>query len=280
VNPQNGNLIERPQWYQIKIVNPTLTDGYSIQNIALQTDSDAPFRAFGIAFYVFDSSSVAQAAAGNIDFTIKFARPDGTTFFSRVEIPGSAIQPFNSQAPDGAGGQTAPYYSYFAPLSPNVLFPPQTTVTFNFTNLANVATARVYAVLCGCKLFRRGTVWAPTYPAKYTARPFEGFVVQIPTNSLPVYQQPFPSAPFLNADADFVWRSGAQTDNPPSALSPVGAFKGLGIKIYDPQQKVYMNDYVPLELIFGFDNSQTPGLVYPEIYIPRMQQIFFDLVAL
>lgn len=60
----------------------------------------------------------------------------------------------------------------------------------------------------------------------------------------------------------------------------VGLSRGIGIKIKDWNGKYYMNDYVPLDLIFGFDNSQTPGLLYPEIYIPRQQNIFFELIAL
>src|SRR5271154_1610383 len=59
----------------------------------------------------------------------------------------------------------------------------------------------------------------------------------------------------------------------------VGRVRAVGIKIKDWNGKYYMNDYVPLDLIFGFDNSQTPGLLYPEIYIPRQQNIFFDLIA-
>lgn len=272
-------MIERPQWYQLKLANPGLITGYTQDNIALQTDSDAPFRAFGVAFYVFDASGNPQAAAGNIDFTIRFTRPDGTTYFSRHVIPGSAIQPFDQQAPDGAGGLSAPFYSYFSALSPNVLFPPLTTVTLEFSNATGIALSRVYIILCGTKLFNEGVVWAPTYPAKYTAIPFE-FIAQIPVNNLPIYQQPFPSLQFLNADADFVWQTGAQTDQPASSLTPVGIQKGLGIRIYDPQQKAYSNDFIPIELIFGFDNSQTPGLIYPEIYIPRMQQLYMDVAAL
>jgi hypothetical protein len=57
----------------------------------------------------------------------------------------------------------------------------------------------------------------------------------------------------------------------------IGVQKGLSIILRDTWGKAYMNDYVPLELIFGFDNSQTPGIVYPEIYIPRLQQLFMDI---
>ena len=58
-----------------------------------------------------------------------------------------------------------------------------------------------------------------------------------------------------------------------------GLQKGLGIIIRDTYGKSYMNDYVPIELIFGFDNSQNPGLVYPELYVPKQQQLFMDLSA-
>lgn len=58
-----------------------------------------------------------------------------------------------------------------------------------------------------------------------------------------------------------------------------GTQKGLGIILRDTYGKAYMDDYVPLELLFGFDNSQTPGLIYPEIYIPKSQQLFMDISA-
>lgn len=60
----------------------------------------------------------------------------------------------------------------------------------------------------------------------------------------------------------------------------VGIDRAIGVKIKDWTGKYYMNDYVPLDMIYGFDNSQTPGLLYPEIYIPRQQNLFFDLKGL
>jgi hypothetical protein len=272
----SGVLIERPQWYVAKFLNPSAITGFSQFSLALQTDSDAPFRMFGIAFYVFDSSGTPQGAAGNVEVGVEFTRPDGTTFYQRHIIPAQAIQPFDSQSPLGAGGQTAPYYSYFSPLSPNQLYPPQTTITYDFQNIPLFATTRVYAVAVGTKIFRDGTVWAPKYPAKYQGLPFDGYAVQIPLGTLPVLNQPLT----INPDADFVWQKGSQTDQPAASLSPVGAAMGLGIILRDVYDKSYMNDYVPIELLFGFDNSQTPGLVYPEIYIPRLQQLYMDVNSL
>ena len=200
-------MIERPQWYVAKFLNPNLINGYSQFSLALQTDSDAPFRLFGIAFYVNDSAGNPLAASGNIYVNVEFTRPDGTTFYQRHQISAQSIQPFDQQAPDGNGGP-GPYYSYFAPISPNQLYPPLTTVTFDFSNVPLAATSTVLAVLCGTKIFQDGAVWSPSYPAKYTALPFD-YSVQIQVgNSLPILNIPLT----INPDADFVFQKGAQTD--------------------------------------------------------------------
>src|SRR6185369_14153650 len=114
--------------------------------------------------------------------------------------------------------------------------------------------------------------------------------LQIDLNTLPVRDMPFPvparaalAGAAINADADFVWQAGTQTDQPGTGggVDPVGTrVRRVGVKFKDWSGKYYMNDYVPLELIFGFDNSQTPGLVYPEIYIPKNQQLYFDFATL
>jgi hypothetical protein len=369
-------VIERPEWYVTKFLNPAAIDGFSSLSLTLQTDSDAPFRLFGIAFYVFDAMGVPQAAAGNINVLVEFTKPDGTTFYQRHQIPAQAIQPFDQGSPLGAASLPAPFYSYFSRVSPNQLYPPRTTVAFDFSDVAGTASTQVMAVLVGTKIFKDGEVWAPQYPAKYTALPFD-YNVQIGVGLTPTLNTPLTISP----DADFVYQRGAQTDQndiliiPPGAetfqgtviftatlagaaagatievtfpgggpaplsitvvggvitvnlavdafdspittgaqliaawnaspaallasiaftptLGPFSPFnlapqgftaslavqRGLGIIFRDTYGKSYMNDYVPIELIFGFDNSQRPGLVYPEIYIPRVQQLFMDISA-
>jgi len=50
----------------------------------------------------------------------------------------------------------------------------------------------------------------------------------------------------------------------------------LGVKFKDFINKYYMNDFVPVGLLFGFGAPQIPGLPYPEIYIPKNQALYFD----
>jgi hypothetical protein len=60
----------------------------------------------------------------------------------------------------------------------------------------------------------------------------------------------------------------------------VGPTGGIGIRIRDWNGKYYMDDFTPIELIFGFAHAQTPGLLYPEIYIPKNQALYFDFSTL
>ena len=51
----------------------------------------------------------------------------------------------------------------------------------------------------------------------------------------------------------------------------------LGVIVRDPAYKAYSNGYVPVALLFPFLSGQAPGWLYPEIYIPRLGQLYFDL---
>lgn len=377
-------MTERPQYYVAKFLNAGNVAGFLDLASALQTDSDAPFRMFGVAFYVFGAPGAVEGPAGNINFTFRYTRPDGTSFYQRHLVSAQQLNPFDAQAANGAGGQPAPFYSYFSPIHPNVLYPAQTAIAFDFADLPGISTALVLAVFVGTKVYQDGAVWAPTYPATYTARPYLGYALQVMTGDIPLENVPL----IVTPDADFVWQSGAQSaygggaiaaslfvtlteiayftltavtpgtagnaisfqvtgvgtpglalavnvigtaisvqvatdgagvststrDQIVTALNadaavtalvtiaPVG-FNGLFVANYGPQNlfggvgfglgagvntrgigvrwkdlsgKYYMNDYIPLEMAFGFDNSQRPGLVYPEIYIPKNQQMYFD----
>lgn len=271
-----NQFTERPQYYQLRFKNSALTAGFQQLGVELKTDSDAPFRMTGIALYVFDAANVALAAAGNIKLTVRFARPDGSWVQKHLSSA-QAINPFDAGAVTGAGLFQAPYFGYFSPLATNILYPAGSSIQFDFADLAAQTTGTVLAVCIGTKLFDPAAIWQPPYPAKYTARPYFGYNVQFDPSQLPIKDLPFNVAP----DADFVWQYGAQTDQPPAGqLFPVGAFRGLGIRVRDWTGKYYMNDFIPIELLFGFDNSQTPGLIYPEIYIPKNQALYLDLVQL
>jgi len=270
--------IERPHWYVQIFPNPNLVAGSTLLGVGLRIDTDAPFRCVGVAVYTVSAASVPLAGGGNVAQQLRFTRPDGT-WFQRDILSAQQVNPFDAGAVNGAGGQNAPFFEYFTPLHPNILYPAGSVISIDQQGLAANEDVLVVVVFVGTKMFRPGQVWWPTYPPKYRARPYSvsGFNVQIPLAQIPIQNvkvpQSTPNYPNPNSDADFVWQFGSQSDYRPN-------FAGLGIRIKDWTGKPFMNDYVPLELIFGFDNSQSPGLVYPEIYIPRNQALFIDLKSL
>jgi hypothetical protein len=261
--PSMSGLIERPQWYVKRFPNTGLVAGQKNINFELRTDSDAPFRMTAAAVYVYNGDGDPLGAAGNVGTTLRIARADGS-WMQKHLISAQQFNPYDAGAPAGAVGQPPPFFSYFSPLGTNLFYPAGSSILIDQTQLPTVADALVMVVFLGTKLFRPGAVWAPTYPARYRGRPFIGYNLQttIPANNVPLNIDP---------DADFVWRAGAQTP---------GDVLGFGVKFKDWSGKYYMNDFVPADLIFGYDNSQTPGLVYPEIYIPKQQALYFDLAVL
>ena len=268
-------MIERPQWNVFRFTNPGLVAGSSVLNTEITLDTDAPFRMTGVAVYVFSSTGTPLGAASNIGMTLQFTMPDFTWVQKRI-TSAQLLNPFDNQAVNGAGSQTAPYYSYFSALKKNIFYPNGASIQLSIAELPNVANALVMVVFTGTKLYGEGGVWWPVRDPSKPARPYIGYSVQFDSTKLPLYNIPL----FISQDADFCWQFGAQTSNPGNTLSPVGAVRNIGIKIKDWTGKAFMNDYVPVDLIFGFDNSQTPGLVYPEIYIPKTQLIYFDMESL
>ncbi len=269
-------MIERPQWYAFSFKNPALVAGAQQFGPEIQLDTDAPFRCTGVAVYCFSSLGAPLGAAGNIGVTLRFTLPD-RTFIQKNLISAQQLNPLDIQAVNGAGGQTAPYYGYFSPLGTNILYPSGSSIVIDIAALEGITDALVMVVFVGTKLYGDGSIWAPARNPAKPARPYIGYSVQFNPALLPIFNLPL----VINPDADFCWQFGSQTDQPPApALSPVGIERAIGIKIKDWTGKSYMNDFIPLDLIFGFNNSQTPGLVYPEIYVPRMQALFFDLKGL
>jgi hypothetical protein len=268
---------ERAQWYVARVPNPGSIAGLTQNGLSIQLDTDAPFRLHSIGVYCFSSTGVALGASGNIGVTLRFYRPDGTQGVQKHILSAQALNPYDAAAVNGAGGQTAPYFSLPTPVQPNILYPAGGVITFDYAALAGVTDALVMVVFMGTKLGFPGQFWNGAYPAKFRARPFFGYTIQISTANLPLYDQPLQ----IQRDADFVIQTAVQTSYPAVLLSPVGGMRGLGIRMKDWNEKYYMNDFVPVELVFGgFDFSQIPAVIYPEIYVPKTQMLLFDLVQL
>ena len=205
-----NNMVERPQWYVKRLQNTQLVAAYQSLGVELQTETDAPFRMVGVALYLFNEANEPIGAAGNVNTKVRFTRPDGS-WIQKHLISGQALNVYDAGAVGGAGGQRPPFYAYFAPLGTNILYPAGASIQIDLQVAAGVVYAQALVIFIGTKIFPAGVIWAPSYPAKYTARPYFGYNIQILGSALPALNVPFQAAP----DADFAWQHGQQTDSCP-----------------------------------------------------------------
>lgn len=214
-------MIERQQFYVLRYSNPGLVAGLVQNNKEIQLDSDAPFRATGVAVYVLGSDGTALGPTGNVGMTLRFTLPD-RTWVQKNLISAQQLNPLDIQAINGAGGQTAPYYTYFSPFGSNILYPASTSIVIDMAELTGVTDALVLVVFTGTKIFGDGSIWAPVHDLKKPSRPYM-YSTQFNAALLPINNLIFSVAP----DADFAWQCGAQTSQAASTQA-TGELPGPG----------------------------------------------------
>jgi hypothetical protein len=274
-------MIERMHFHTvpdfISLASPQL--GYSVP-----VDTDAPFRLYGVA--VFPIGGAANAGA----LQMRFTRPDGS-WMQRHLSPVNVLAP----AFGGATGTAAPAPNYFlsSPVYPNLIYPPASVITIDISAIAGGRDAPLNAVVVfiGTKLYQDGAanVYNPPRPVGAPIVPFLGYEVIVPAAQLalgPVLNVPFDVQP----DAAFLWQTSVFSSTPTNpAIADDGALVNLGVRVKDYSGKYYSNvltqrsplaGYVPAAVMFGFGNAQLPGLVVPEIYLPRQGALYFDFAML
>lgn len=364
-------LVERFQFYRFPVTSGNA--GTIQEGLVLQTDDDAPFRLSGIAIWTNDV--IDGAFDGQL--SIRFQRPDGR-LVQRLITPTSVIASGNQYAGAASNLGANPNQALITAINPNIIYPPRSVITIDAQTLAGApVTPGTIIVFVGVKIFNEENVWAPRYPAKFTARPYLNslFVPNLSIANGALLNQPFT----VEQDADFVFQLGGYTDFAPSGSAtfavegsgtivvtgvngtqlnfaadnigipdqpmtvtvignqimiedstdgaggvtgtagqaaalinatpaaaalvmavatvpgtfPVFGFfvtitnggavmnlPDLGFQMRDWRLKSYMNDYIPVALLFPFLTAQQPGWLFPEIYIPSQQQLFFDFAYL
>src|SRR5271170_8091112 len=198
-------MTERPAYYALPYVDTTGTG--SAFNVEIKLDPDAPFRLFGIAIWPLGGMGTVLNQV-----QLRYTRPD-RMWVQRHMIQANTLIPGDARHLGGSGGQSTNLVLW-APVAPNMVYPPSGTVQFDIQTQPNGGAGAFLIVLIGTKIFRDGAVWAPTYPPTWRARPFFGYGVQVAGSVVPVLNigsgntapplnLPMPIAP----DADFAWQS-------------------------------------------------------------------------
>ena len=87
------------------------------------------------------------AGGGNVGHQLRFTRPDGT-WFQRDILSAQHVNPYDSGAVNGAGGQSSPFFAYFTPLHPNILYPAGSVIQIDQQALSSVEDVFVVGRRC------------------------------------------------------------------------------------------------------------------------------------
>jgi len=259
----------------------SVAPGQEIDNIELQLDPDAPFMLRGRAVRQAYDSSLTQ---NNLQFlAMKWTGPQRGEFRQQDFVLESL-----AMANFGQDGNPKP-------IRPSITYPASGIIGVNLINRGPNPITNLTFFFRGVKLFPWGSVPAYRYPTSIKGISFSYPIPILNLGPTEIRQnlifQPKP-------DADFIFRAG-------EATPPFGSGEGesrrqfaeVAIKLYDWSKKPFSNDFVPLDILFGGGTFPAsipfgatpdfivpfgpgpgqPGLIYPEIYVPRLNQLLYDL---
>ena len=274
--------------HQVYVLGPkqdarlaSVAAGAVISDIELTLDQDAPFVLRGRSVRQAYDSSLTQ---NNLQFLkTKWTGPIRGEFRQQDYVLESLSMAFFGQVGNPK------------PIRPSITYPASGIISASVINTGASAITNLTFFWHGVKLYPWGSVPAYTYPSAMKSMPFN---YQIPITALGPTETRQNLIFQCKPDSDFVLRAGQAT--PPFGSGDGGTrrqFAEVGIILYDWNKKPYMNDFVPLDILFGagnfpaaFPTGGTPNfiapfgtgpvqpvLLYPEIYVPRLNQLIYDL---
>lgn len=181
------------------------------------------------------------------------------------------------------------------PLFRPVRYPANGVLQIDILNSGPAAITNLTFFWRGVKLFPWGAVPAYSYPPGFASLSFAYPIQQLALTPTDFRQNQIFQ---VKADADFVLRAGQATAPHLTEVERgTSIFAECSIVLKDWNGKPYSNDFVPLDILFGsaawpstFPLGATPafiapfgvgpaapGLLYPEIYVPRNHQLWYDI---
>lgn len=273
-------MIERHFDYILQIAS--IAPGVTINPGTLILDTDAPFLCRGVGLHI--------------------APPTGTRAQTDVQ---ECLFSFKNQAGADLAQfpiQTAQYFGLafgqngiYRPVWPQQPYPPGGAIQCSFTNNSADTLVNLQIIFRGVKLFADGAIPNPTYPARFRPIDFTYQTGKGTQNDQPIvlattdsrYQLPLQ----INGDADFVLRDGQAglwDSTGAGGLYSTFGYTELYIQLMDATLRPYSNLPIHIDWLFGnaggtdlpsftkLGNS-APGLLVPEIYLPKNSVMFYNL---
>jgi len=251
----------------------TVAAGAAISGITLSLDTDAPFLLRSRALRCRYDAGRLQTGLNQV--RMRFTGPD-RDYRSQDYVRQSLYGPYFGQ------------FGNPIPVSSQIIYPRQGQITVDLINDGAAGLTNLTFYFRGVKLFAPNAVKSYSYPPRFGVLPFS--YPQLQVTGVPVTTGPIRYPFRVRSDADFVLRS-IQAGDPFDTHQAYETF----IRLYDEDEKPYSNDFVHLDVIAGnsgvgntFPTATTnkapigtgpasPGLFYPELYLPNNHVMFFDI---
>jgi hypothetical protein len=251
--------------------------GDTIQEVNLRTDDDAPFVLTGKSVRHAYTSALTQANLQGLK--TRFTGP---------------TKDYRSDAYILESLQSA-YYGQFGnpkPIVPPILYPSRSVLSVDLQNTGASAITNLSFYFWGYKIFPAGAVPAYTYPRRMAS---QTFAYPVPVSALGVDEYRYDQIFTVKPDADFVFRAGQGFTISSSEAGRTLA--EVSIRLKDNHKQAYSSDFIPFDILFGTGSfpavvpvgpipsfvtpfgtgPSAPGIIYPEIYLPRNYQLLYDL---
>lgn len=256
-------MIERHQDYLITV--PSVPVGGVTQQ-PIKLDTDAPF-------------ALRLVRSRNIENTAN-AFLNGWRFTTPRQAYQSNALRSDWVAPVEQGGTVYPGRGSI--VFPELIYQPGSTINVDIGNLTDGALTNAQLLFRGSKIYSDASRRVPTYPPKCS---LERADYQVVVKGVPQSGQVLNVQFQVKNDADFVYQYGA-VDAWDAATGETQDYTNLFVQLKDESGKFFSNAPIHANDLFGLGfgtTSQddlmlwTPGLVSPEIYIPRRHSIYFDI---
>lgn len=282
-------MIERH--FDYILVIPSLAPGASVVEAPLPISTDAPFVVRGRGIHIVPPAATRSQADVNL---CRFRFKDASGNYL-AQIPIQTPQDFW-----GAFGQGGNY----RPVYPQVAYPPGGTILVDFYNDSPDTLTNTQIIFRGVKLYKEGSIIAPTYPPNQNKRPID-FTYQTgkgkqqgspndPIISMATTSQIWQQSLQIKDDADFVLRglqAGLWTSSGDNGLySPFG-YTELYVQLFDSNLNPHSNVPIHIDWLFGNGGgtqlpgftalgNAAPGIVFPELYLKKNTNLYFNLTRL
>ena len=260
--------------------DPRLTNvaaGAVVEGLALRLDSDAPFALRGRAVRCAYDRNLTQ---NGLQFLKSKWTGPNMDYRQQDFILESLQMAFFGQA-----GNPKPIY-------PQILYPASSVIVLDAWNTGLAPLTNLTFYFRGVKLYPWGSVPAYTYPSKMASL---NFSYPFTVLALGIAERRDNQAWTCKPDADFVLRAGRA--GPVTTGAGQNTVAEVFFRLKDHTQKPFSNDFVHIDILFGSGNmpatipfglvpnftppigtAPLPGLFYPEIYVPKNHQIFYDIL--